>query len=151
MAKTDVRVARGVLLATPEGMRLVPLDGGRRLRALTATGRAAAALDLLHPDGMDGFLAGIRDAPRTTVCGEFVVMEDGDGLTLVDAGGLRRVTPEELASAIRFDVEQSLAELREAGIRPTMSAEELHELMRGGDHDHDHDGEAEPEAPAPGI
>lgn len=94
---------------------------------------------------MDGFLAEIRERPRMAVCGEFVLRDEAGAFRLLQADVKRRVTAEELAEAISIDVRTSLASLREQGIVPTMSAAELHELMRGGDHD----GEEELQGPRP--
>lgn len=132
----------GVLLAGPDGLRLVPLDGKKRMRGLSIIGQAAAALDLLHPDGLEAFVAAARKRPRATVAGEFVVVGEGEPVSLIHAD-VRRVTEEELREANRTDLDQALTELREAGICPIMTAEELMKLTRGDDE--------EPEPQGPGL
>lgn len=140
MSERSAIKTRGVLLAGPDGLRLVPLDGKKRLRGLTVVGQAADTLNLLHPDGMEPWIAAARETPRKTVAGEFIVMVEGAVVSLTHAD-VRRVTEEELRQANRIDLDQALATLREAGVRPTMSAEELMKLTRGDDEDI---------APAPG-
>jgi hypothetical protein len=44
---------------------------------------------------------------------------------------VRPAEPDELATAVRFDLDRTLLHLLEAGVAPTMSAEELMELTRG--------------------
>lgn len=127
------------MLAGPGGLRLVPLDGKKRVRGIAIVGQAAQALDLLHPDGMEAFVAAARKTPKKTVAGEFIVMSEAGAISLIHAD-VRRVTEEELRQASHIDLEQALTELREAGVEPTMSAEDLMKLMRGDDE--------EPEAPS---
>ena len=140
MSERSAIRTRGVLLAGPDGLRLVPLDGKKRMRGIAVVGQAADALNLLHPDGMEPWIAAARETPRKTVAGEFIVLVEGEAISLAHAE-VRRVTEEELRQANRIDLDQALTTLREAGIRPAMSAEDLMKLTRGDDEDI---------APAPG-
>ncbi|MGY3582470.1 hypothetical protein ACVIGB_000605 [Bradyrhizobium sp. USDA 4341] len=140
MTTAQSKVIKGVLLGGPKGLRLVPLDGNQRLLEFGLQGQAADAIDHLHPEGVEAFARMIRERPKTTVCGDFTVHRNGLTISLVHAD-VRAVTDIELAEAHRIDLDQALTELRNAGIRPTMSAEELLELTRGGDD--------EPVAPSP--
>jgi hypothetical protein len=124
----------GVVLYAPEGVRLVPLDaGGRRLRRVTVSTKALNEMGLSGPDAYADFLARIRLAPRTTVHGTFVVAGAGSAPLIVSAANLRPASEEEVRAAISIDINQSISDLRADGVAPTMSAEELMNLMRGDD------------------
>lgn len=131
----DVTVTGVVLFSPTDVMRLVPLvDGERRLRGVAVTARALDDMGLAAPAFAD-FLARIRLAPMTTLHGSFVVADADTAPRIISATDLRPAAAIEVRAAIAADMEQSLTELRAAGVVPVMSAEELMSLMRDDDED----------------
>ncbi len=139
MASEDGLV-RGVILRGAGETRIVPLDGGEVLRDVGASPRGAAALGF-DEAGYAGFLERIRLAPHDTLHAAFDVVHGAKGRVIIGAAEVRPATGDEVRAAIRAGLESGLAALRDRGIGPTMSAEELMALTRGED-----DG---PDSPAP--
>jgi hypothetical protein len=131
----------GVLLYAPEGMLLAPLDGSPRLRRVLASPKAIEDMGFAGPNAYAEFMAQVRLHPTKTVHGSFVVAAADSAPLLISASDIRPATENEVRAAIRANLEQSLAELRNKGIVPSIPAEDLMKVLRGEDD--------EPEAASP--
>lgn len=127
----------GVVLYSPSDvMRLVSaVAGERRLRGVAVSTKALEDMGLSSEGAFANFLARIRLAPMTTLHGTFVVADADSHPRIVSATDVRPAVAGEVSAAIAADTEQSIAELRASGVVPTMSAEDLMNLMRGDDED----------------
>jgi hypothetical protein len=139
------KTVRGVILRQAGYTILAPVDGaGEVLRNVGFSEVGAAAMGFADLDEKMSFLERIRTDPKLALYGAFEVAQinaanqrPGHGFPseIVGASELRPATEDEVRAAIRINLDRALERLAAQNVRPTMSAEALMELTRGGDHD----------------
>lgn len=108
------------------------LVGGRVFRQVELAPAASRSLGLATPEALAAFVDEIRLQPAASVVGTFDLSRS-ERPVVAAVLEFRQGSDEELQVARRTHLEKALGDLRAAGIRPTMSADEFMRVYRDRD------------------